>query len=407
MGNVIVGQSGGPSAVINASLAGVYARAKEKGATKVYGMRNGIQGLLDERVVDMDEVIKNGLDLEVLKKTPAAFLGSCRYKLPDLVAGKDTFDKIFKILKKLNIMAFVYIGGNDSMDTIRKLSDYAVQIGSDIKFVGAPKTIDNDLAETDHTPGYGSAAKFIATSLKECIRDETVYSTKKTIYIMEIMGRNAGWLTAAAALAKDEDCEGPDAIYLPEVAFDLKKFRDKVATLLDTKKNVMIAVSEGIHTADGTFVCELDSSEKAVDAFGHKQMGGTAAFLAGYCEQEFGVKTRAIELSTLQRCAAHIASLVDVNEAFVSGAKAVGAAMDGKNGLMATLERKSTDPYICTVGLADVHKISNVERCVPLEWINEEGDGVTDEFVKYARPLIMGQSEAVFINGIPKHLVLK
>ena len=407
MGNVIVGQSGGPSSVINASLAGVYCRAKEKGATKVYGMRNGIQGLLDERYVDLGEILKTDLDVEVLKKTPAAFLGSCRYKLPDLESNKDVYEKIFAILKKLNVTAFVYIGGNDSMDTIRKLSDYAELTGSDIKFVGAPKTIDNDLAETDHTPGYGSAAKYIATSLKESIRDETVYSTKKTIYIMEIMGRNAGWLTAAAALAKDEDCCGPDAIYLPEVAFDLKKFRDKVAYLLDTKKNIMIAVSEGIHTADGTFVCELASANKAVDAFGHKQMGGTAAFLANYCEEEFGDKTRAIELSTLQRCAAHMASLVDVNEAFVSGAKAVEAAMDGRNGLMATLVRRSTDPYICTIGLSDVHKISNVERCVPREWINEEGDGVTEEFVKYARPLIMGQSEAVFIKGVPKHLVLK
>ena len=404
--NIIVGQSGGPSAVINASLAGVYVRAKEKGYDTVYGMRNGIQGLLFERVVDLGEVLKSELEVELLKKTPAAFLGSCRFKLPEIDEAKGTYERIFAILAKLEIKAFIYIGGNDSMDTIRKLSDYGAMVGSDIRFIGAPKTIDNDLAETDHTPGYGSAAKYIATSLKECLLDEVVYSTKRTIYIMEIMGRNAGWLTAAAALARGDDCPGPDAIYLPEVNFDIEQFKSKVAASLVTKNNVMIAVSEGIHLADGTFVCEMSKDNVAVDAFGHKQMGGTAAFLAAYCEKEFGIKTRPIELSTLQRCAAHLGSLTDVTEAYASGAKAVVAAHDGKTGMMTTLVRHSDKPYTCTVGLADVHNVSNVERCVPLEWITEDGSNVSADFEFYARPLILGENQPIMINGVPRHLVL-
>ena len=407
MANLVVGQSGGPSGVINSSLAGVFVRAKERGFDKIYGMRNGIQGLLFERLVDLKEIIDKSYEVELLKKTPAAFLGSCRFKLPEIDEARGTYERIFEILDKRDIKAFIYIGGNDSMDTIRKLSDYGKMVGSDIRFIGAPKTIDNDLAETDHTPGYGSAAKYIATSIKECILDEIVYSTKKTIYIMEIMGRNAGWLTAAAALSRGEDCDGPDAIYLPEVDFDLEKFRNKVAALLQKKNNVMIAVSEGIHLADGTFVCEMSREDVAVDAFGHKQMGGTAAFLAAYCEKEFGVKTRPIELSTLQRCAAHISSYTDVQEAFSSGAKAVEACCDGRTGLMTTLVREQNEPYVCNVGLCDVHNVSNVERCVPHEWITDDGSNVSDEFIAYARPLILGENLPVMINGLPAHLVLQ
>ena len=406
MGNIIVGQSGGPSGVINASLAGVYVRARERGYDKVYGMRNGIQGLLFERVVDLGEILKTQLEVELLKKTPAAFLGSCRFKLPEIDEARGTYERLFEILGRLDIKAFVYIGGNDSMDTIRKLSDYGEMVGSDIRFIGAPKTIDNDLAETDHTPGYGSAAKYIATSIKECILDEGVYSTKKTIFIMEIMGRNAGWLTAAAALSRGDDCEGPDAIYLPEVSFDIEQFKSKVAAALLKKNNVMIAVSEGIHLADGTFVCEMNKGNVAVDAFGHKQMGGTASFLAAYCEGEFNVKTRPIELSTLQRCAAHISSLTDVQEAYASGGKAVEAAAAGKTGMMATLVRDSDKPYVCSVGLADVHHVSNIERCVPLEWITEDGSNISPDFEFYARPLILGENQPIMINGIPRHLVL-
>ena len=407
MRNVIVGQSGGPTAVINASLAGVYAMAKEKGAGKVYGMRNGIQGLLNESYVVLDETLESKLNLELLKKTPSAYLGSCRYKFPDIEKDRETYVKLFEILDKLEIKAFVYIGGNDSMDTIRKLSDYAAEIGSDIKFVGAPKTIDNDLAQTDHTPGFGSAAKFIAAAMKECIRDEMVYTLRTNIYICEIMGRNAGWLTAASILAKDEDCPGPDLIYLPEVNFDLASFKEKVRALLQKKNSIMIAVSEGIHTSDGVFVCEMGSDGKELDAFGHKQMGGTAAVLADICEKEFNVKTRAIEFNILQRCAAHIASSVDIKEAFESGEVAVAAAMDGKSGYMATLEREENAPYRCSVGLKDIHDIANAERCVPVEWITQDGSYVSDKFIEYAKPLIQGESVPVYIDGVPKHLILK
>ncbi len=406
MKNVLVGQSGGPSSVINSSLAGVYCRAKALGADKVYGMRNGIQGFLEDRVADLDEILSDDYKIELLKKTPASFLGSCRFKLPDADKKPEVFEKIFALLNKYEIAACIYIGGNDSMDTTRKLAEYGLSIGSPIRFVGAPKTIDNDLAETDHTPGFGSAAKFIAAMTKEAIRDEVVYSTNRTIYIMEIMGRNAGWLTAASALSRGEDCPGPDLIYLPEADFDLNAFRAKVAALLEKKNNIMIAVSEGIHDEKGTFICEYADSDKAVDAFGHKQMGGTATYLTQYCEREFGCKTRAIELSTLQRCAAHIASLTDVNEAFASGGKAVEAALSGKTALMATLLRKGDEPYVCEIGLADVRKISNVERKVPKEWITEEGSNVSEDFIRYARPLIQGESQPVMVNGLPRHLVL-
>ena len=407
MKNVIVGQSGGPSSVINSSLAGVYCRAKELGADKVYGMRNGIQGFLDERLVDLGEILKSEKEVELLKKTPAAFLGSCRFKLPDAEKKPEVFEKIFALLNKYEIKVFIYIGGNDSMDTIRKLADYGLATGSEIRFVGAPKTIDNDLAETDHTPGFGSAAKFIAAMTKEAIRDEVVYSTNRTIYVMEIMGRNAGWLTAAAALARGNDNPGPDLIYLPEVPFDMDAFLGKIAGLLAKKNNIMVAVSEGIHDNKGTFICEYAAADKAVDAFGHKQMGGTATYLCSVCEEKFGCKTRAIELSTLQRCAAHLASLTDVNEAFASGAKAVEAGLSGRTALMATLNRASQDPYRCEIGLADVHYISNVERLVPREWISEDGSDVTEDFARYALPLIQGESWPVMENGLPKHLVLK
>ena len=407
MKNVIVGQSGGPSSVINSSLAGVYCRAKELGADKVYGMRNGIQGFLDERLVDLGEILKSEKEVELLKKTPAAFLGSCRFKLPDAEKKPEVFEKIFALLNKYEIKVFIYIGGNDSMDTIRKLADYGLATGSEIRFVGAPKTIDNDLAETDHTPGFGSAAKFIAAMTKEAIRDEVVYSTNRTIYVMEIMGRNAGWLTAAAALARGNDNPGPDLIYLPEVPFDMDAFLGKIAGLLAKKNNIMVAVSEGIHDDKGTFICEYAAADKAVDAFGHKQMGGTATYLCSVCEEKFGCKTRAIELSTLQRCAAHLASQTDVDEAFASGAKAVEAGLNGRTALMATLNRASQDPYRCEIGLADVHYISNVERKVPREWITEDGSDVTEDFVHYARPLIQGESWPVMENGLPKHLVLE
>ena len=294
-GNVIVGQSGGPTAAINASLAGVYRTAKDRGANKVYGMLHGIQGLLKEKYIDLSDHIKTELDAELLKRTPAAFLGSCRYKLPEIHENREVYDKIFEILDKLDIEAFIYIGGNDSMDTIKKLSDYAIVFGHSIRFIGCPKTIDNDLALTDHTPGYGSAAKYIGTSMKEIIRDSFCLEYEKgVVSIVEIMGRNAGWLTGSTALSQGEDCEGPDLIYLPELPFDLQLFGEKIRQLLQEKTSIVVAVSEGIRTADGTYVCELGNSIDFVDAFGHKQLSGTASYLASYIAGEIGCKTRAI-----------------------------------------------------------------------------------------------------------------
>ena len=404
-GNVIVGQSGGPTAAINSSLAGVYRTAKDRGANKVYGMLHGIQGLLEEKYIDLSEHITNELDAELLKRTPAAYLGSCRYKLPEIHENMALYDKIFEILYKLDIEAFIYIGGNDSMDTIKKLSDYAIIKGHPQKFIGCPKTIDNDLALTDHTPGFGSAAKYIGTSVKEIIRDSFCLEySKGLVTIVEIMGRNAGWLTGAAALAQGEDCQGPDMIYLPELTFDLDDFMARIHKLLETKTSVVVAVSEGIKLADGRYVCELGQSADFVDAFGHKQLTGTASYLANYVAAEVGCKTRAIELSTLQRSASHCSSRVDILEAYQVGGAAVKAADEGDSGMMVVLERISDDPYQCQTTVKNVHKIANDEKCVPREWINKDGTYVTDDFVAYVKPLIQGDVSPVMVDGIPRHL---
>ena len=404
-GNVIVGQSGGPTAAINASLAGVYRTAKDRGAKKVYGMLHGIQGLMQEKYIDLSDHIKTELDAELLKRTPAAFLGSCRYKLPAIHEDQSVYEKIFAILDKLDIEAFIYIGGNDSMDTIKKLSDYAIITGHPTRFVGCPKTIDNDLALTDHTPGFGSAAKYIGTSMKEIIRDSFCLEySKGLVSIVEIMGRNAGWLTGACALAAGEDCEGPDMIYLPELPFDIAEFGRRVRELLEKKPSVVVAVSEGIRTADGKYVCELGNSVDFVDAFGHKQLSGTASYLASYIAGEIGCKTRAIELSTLQRSASHCSSRVDILEAYQVGGAAVKAADEGDSGKMVVLQRLSDDPYQCGTEVKDVHKIANDEKLVPREWVTEDGTYVTGEFISYVRPLIQGDVSPVMVDGIPRHL---
>ena len=402
-GNVIVGQSGGPTAVINSSLAGVYKTAKDRGAKKVFGMLHGIQGLLEERYVDLSEHIKNDLDIELLKRTPSAYLGSCRYKLPEICEDQEIYKKIFSILDKLEVEYFFYIGGNDSMDTIKKLSDYSILNGSKIRFMGVPKTIDNDLAATDHTPGYGSAAKYIGSITKEVIRDGLVYD-QQNVTLLEIMGRNAGWLTGAAALAKCEDCEGPDMIFLPEIPFDVDTFMKKVEDLHKRKKSVVVAISEGVKMADGRYVCELTDSIDYVDAFGHKQLTGTARYLAEKISREVGCKTRAIEFNSLQRSASHIVSRVDITEAFQVGGAAVKAAFEGETGKMIILKRVSDDPYICVTDIYDVHKVANVEKKVPREWINEAGDYVTEEFVSYIKPLIQAELTPIMVDGLPRHL---
>lgn len=405
MKNVIVGQSGGPTAVINSSLLGVFKTAKDRGADIVYGMVHGIKGLLDRDIVDLSQRFKNDLDNDLLKRTPSSFLGSCRYKLPDIEGNEETYEKIFAILNELEIYAFFYIGGNDSMDTIKKLSDYGTKINSPIHFMGVPKTIDNDLAITDHTPGYGSAAKYIAATTKEIIRDGLVYDYP-VVSVIEVMGRNAGWLTASTALAKGEDCEGVDAIYLPEVVFDLDKFLEHVGKLLKEDRSVVIAVSEGVKVADGRYVCELADHVDYVDAFGHKQLAGTARFLAGEVAKKYGVKTRAIELSSLQRCASHIQSRIDVTEAYNVGGAAVKAAFEGMSGHVVTLKRVSDDPYMCITDTADVHFIANVEKKVPLEWITEDGTYVKPELVHYIYPLIQAEITPLWVNGLPRHIRL-
>ena len=399
VGNVIVGQSGGPTSVINSSLVGVYKTAKDRGANKVYGMLHGIKGLLDGQYVDLSEHIKTTLDIDLLKRTPSSFLGSCRYKLPEICDNKEVYEQIFAKLKELEISAFFYIGGNDSMDTIKKLSDYAILINSDIKFMGVPKTIDNDLAITDHTPGYGSAAKF-----KEIIRDGLVYDYP-TITIVEIMGRNAGWLTAAAALSRSDDCEGVDMIYLPEKVFDIADFMEQVKKRSATGKSLVIAVSEGIKVADGRYVFELADHVEFVDAFGHKQLAGSAKFLADKIGSELGIKTRALEFSTLQRCAAHMTSRTDITEAFQVGGAAVKAAFEGETGKVVVLKRVSDDPYICITETHDVHKIANIEKKIPLEWITDDAY-VTDDLIHYIRPLIQAELSPIMVDGLPRHLRL-
>ena len=407
-GNIVVGQSGGPTAVINSSVAGVYAAAKKLGVKKIYGMVHGIQGFLQDNLIDLGEYLDDETGIELLKRTPSAFLGSCRFKMPKIEGHEEVYEKVFEIMEKHDIECLFYAGGNDSMDTVKMLSDYAAAHNKPQRFMGVPKTIDNDLPVTDHCPGYGSAAKYIATSMKEIIRDNESFGVEKpTVCIVEIMGRHAGWLTAAAALSRGDDCTGPDAIYLPEVTFDMDKFMEKVKHLAATKSSVVIAVSEGIALADGRFVCELGNASDFVDAFGHKQLSGCAATLANKVAAETGLKTRAVEFSTLQRAATHLASLTDINEAFQVGHDAVVAAEEGKTGMMISLDRNGDDPYQCGTSAYDIHAIANVERPVPAEWITEDGCDVNEGYEKYARPLIMGELQPLFINGVPRHLVRK
>ncbi len=404
-GNVIVGQSGGPTSVINASLAGVFQTAKEAGCKRVYGMRNGIEGLLEERYVDISEYIKNDLDIELLKRTPSSFLGTCRYKLPHAEKAPALYEKIFRILDKLDIKYFFYIGGNDSMDTVMQLSMYAEKVGSGIRFMGIPKTIDNDLPITDHTPGYGSAAKYIATAMKEIIRDAKTYPNT-SVTLVEIMGRNAGWLTAATALSKTEDCSGPDLIYLPEIVFDTDKFLRDIEEGVKKKKKLIVAVSEGIKTADGKYVCEANKRGNIVDAFGHKLLGGTALYLSDYITEKLGVKSRGIVLSTLQRSASHLVSRRDITEAYMAGEDAVKWALKGESGKMIVFSRVPNVPYSIVTGVMDISVVANKEKCVPLEWIINDGTYVSQEFDAYARPLIIGELTPFMVNGLPRHLFI-
>ena len=404
--NVIIGQSGGPTAVINSSLAGVYKAACSLGADKVYGMKYGIEGLLKEELVELNVLLDDRLSIELLKRTPSSYLGSCRYKLPEPEADSTPYVKLFTLFDKYDICAVFYIGGNDSMDTIAKLSRYGAQTGSAVRFIGVPKTIDNDLCLTDHTPGYGSAAKYIGVVMKEIIRDATVYGTKY-VTVVEIMGRNAGWLTAAAALAKSDDCEGVDMICLPEVPFNVEHFVEKVRVMQEKKPSIAIAVSEGVKLEDGRYVCELADDVHAVDAFGHKALTGTARYLANVVARNLDTKTRCIELSTLQRCAGHLTSRTDITEAYQVGGAAVKAAFEGVTGQMVALKRISNSPYQCTTELHPISEVANLEKKVPLSWMNENHTQMTEDFLAYARPLIQAELTPLYIAGLPHHIYMK
>lgn len=401
--NILVGQSGGPTAVINSSLAGVYETARSCGAEHIYGMQYGIEGLLKENLLDLDELLGSSLNIELLKRTPSSYLGSCRYKLPTPEQDESVYEKLFSIFAKYSIDAVFYIGGNDSMDTIAKLSAYGARINSPIRFMGVPKTIDNDLVLTDHTPGFGSASKYIATVMKEIIRDSNVYDLK-SVTITEIMGRHAGWLAASASLAKGDDCDGPDLVLLPEIPFNEEAFLAQVEALRATKNNIVIAASEGVRLNDGTFLCDLAGSNGMVDAFGHKvTLSGTGRYLEDLIRNHLGCKTRAIELSTLQRCASHLTSRIDINEAYQVGGMAVQAAMAGETGRMSAIVRKASAPYISTCETVDVQAVANKEKTIPMEWITEDGMHLTADFEAYARPLIQGEQIPIYVNGVPLH----
>ena len=400
MKNMIVGQSGGPTAVINGSLYGVVSEGFKhpESIEHVYGMINGIEGFLSNQIMDMHPLLKNG-DLELIRTTPGSYLGSCRYKLPEDL-NDPVYPELFQKFEDYNIGYFFYIGGNDSMDTVSKLSRYAAKIQSPIRVIGVPKTIDNDLVETDHTPGFGSAAKFVATTVREIAIDASVYDNKNSGKIVEIMGRHAGWLTAASALARKFEGDNPVLIYLPEVAFNQEEFLEKVKKALETTPNLVVCVSEGINDGNGTFICEF-ASDVGVDTFGHKMLTGSGKYLENLIKEKLGVKVRSVELNVSQRCSSSCLSKTDLDEADHSGAFAVNAALNGETGKMISFVRANTSPYELSFSTADVNIICNQEKAVPLSWITKDGSDVTDEFIRYAVPLIQGSVDVPTENGLP------
>lgn len=405
--NAIVGQSGGPTAAINATLSGVIsAELKNFGdnaAHTLYGMKYGINGLLSEQLWELNDIFSDQDTIESLKLTPGAALGSCRTKLPEPEADPAFFERLFSLFEKYGIGRFYYIGGNDSMDTAAKVSRYAKSIGCELCTVGVPKTIDNDLCGTDHTPGFGSAAKLIATTISELRRDTSVYS-QKAVTIVEIMGRDAGWLTAAASLSESRKSCGADLIYLPELPFSFEHCCEDIKNCWEKHSDVIIAVSEGIKDESGEYVAAGDAHK---DQFGHVPLSGTAKVLAERIKHELGCKTRAIELNTPQRCAAHIASATDINEAFEIGSYAVTAACKGESGIMAAYKRIGNEPYRVEYISLPVSEIANKVKSVPREYINERGNGITEIGKNYLRPLIIGEVFPIYENGIPKHFVMQ
>ncbi len=404
-GACIIGQSGGPTSVINASAYGAIKTALEsKEITRVLGALNGIKGILDDNLIDMSKEDKE--ELALMKHTPSSALGSCRYKLSDPSEDDTDYKRILEIFKKYDVRYFFYNGGNDSMDTCNKISKYMLQNGYECRVMGIPKTIDNDLFGTDHCPGYGSAAKYIATSMMEIYHDARVYDIG-TIGIVEIMGRNAGWLTAAAALACSKG-NGPELIYLPEVAFDMQEFKNSVKDIYEKTGKCIVAVSEGVRDKDGKLISEYANADKAKDSFGHVQLGGLAAYLADVIAKETGAKVRAVELSLLQRCAAHCASKTDIAESFASGMAAVKEAINGNTDKMVGFEREYIDgEYVCHIKLLDLADVANTEKKVPREWINKEGNGIEQPFIDYALPLIQGETDLLKEDGLPRFVKLK
>ncbi len=402
MANCLVAQSGGPTAVINASLSGVIEAAlNSPEIANVYGSLNGVVGMLEDRLVLLNSTFENQPEnLALLKSTPGMYLGSCRFKLADPAKDDSQFKKIFDLFETYDIGYFFYIGGNDSMDTVYRLSQYAAAHNKDVKIMGVPKTIDNDLCGTDHTPGFGSAAKYVATSILEIAHDTYIYD-KPSVTIIEIMGRHAGWLAASAALARTAYSPAPDFIYLPEVPFSLDMFKTDVENLFKTKKNIIIAVSEGIHDADGKFI---SATEAKNDAFGHAQLSGTGKFLENYIKDALGCKARSVELNVLQRSAAHCASLTDVTEAAALGAAAVAKAIAGATGEMAVVIREQDAPYTTRIETYDISLVANQEKVIPREWINEAGNDVTEAMMTYLRPLIVGENNIIYENGMPKFM---
>lgn len=421
---VLVAQSGGPTVAINASLAGVIAGVVRSGEyERIIGAANGILGVLNERFTDLSifendvkagndsisDIVISGNDdvqkawcpkskLDRLAVTPSMYLGSCRFKLPFYEEDSQLYEKIFAILDKNNIGMFFYIGGNDSMDTVNKLSAYAKRISSDIRFAGIPKSIDNDLPHTDHTPGYGSAAKYIAASIAEMAHDVKIYDIP-CVTIIELMGRNAGWLTGAAALARSEYNELPQLIYLPEVDFDKDEFIEDVKNELKKSNCVMVAVSEGIHDSDGNYINAGTS-----DTFGHDQLGGAAKTLEFLVKEKLHIKCRSVEINIMQRCAAHMAAGTDIREAYELGIAGAKYAIEGSTGFIPVLKRISDAPYRSVIEYADLKSIANVEKKVPLEWINKAHNNVTDNMLEYVKPLIKGEIMLPYKNGLPDYL---
>lgn len=397
--NIIVGQSGGPTAVINSSLYGIVTEgmAHPDQVEHVYGMINGIEGFLKDAYQNLSAELSQE-ELELIRLTPAAYLGSCRYKLPkDLSAS--VYPTLFEKLESLNIGYFFYIGGNDSMDTVSKLSRYAASHGSSIRFIGIPKTIDNDLILTDHTPGYGSAAKYVASTVREIVLDSAVYQ-QPAVTIIELMGRHAGWLTAASVLARKEELDNPLLIYLPESDFEFEQFSKDLKAALNRQPNVVVCVSEGISDASGRFICEY-SDEARLDNFGHKMLTGCGKVIENFVRNQFGVKVRSVELNVSQRCSGMVASLTDIEEASLAGSHGVKAALAGATGMMISMERSEGDAYEIRYGLVDVNQVCNQEKPFPSAWITGHGTDIAPEFLSYALPFIQGEADRKMEQGLP------